>query len=62
MIVCDHQAARTIFFTPFGVESSLRCLELYRKADMRLDALDSSGMLYTVVWAVWIILTEFLIW
>lgn len=56
------QAARTIFFTPFGVESSLRCLELYRKADMRLDALDSSGMLYTVVWAVWIIFTEFFIW
>lgn len=57
----NAHVASTRFLTFFGVLLSLRCFELYLSADIRLDALDSSGILYTFRLAVWIIFTEFLI-
>jgi hypothetical protein len=44
-----NQGARRIDLMFFGVDSSLRCLELNRKADKRVSADDSSGTL-GVVW------------
>lgn len=52
-----YYVAMTRFLIPLGVDSSLRCFELYLRAEIRLDVLDCSCWL--IVFSNWIVFSEF---